>query len=107
KQARAALAEVRQFRAKLREKKDDAAAELERKAAALEGAERRRGERPLDGPREPTFARVAGDMEQLLSVLQAADVAPTSQVVAACEEAQKSLRTLIERWHQLREKKAD
>ena len=107
KQARVALAEVRQFRAKLRDKKDDAAAELDRKAAALEGAERRRGERPADGPREPTFGRIAGEMEHLLSVLQGADVAPTSQVVAACEETQKALHTLLERWHELRDKKSD
>src|SRR5262249_53296861 len=76
KQARTALTEVRQFRAKLRDTKSDTSAELDRKAAALEGAERRRGERPADGPREPTFGRLAGDFEHLLSVLQAADVAP-------------------------------
>ncbi len=103
KQARAALAEVRQFRARLKDDKGD----LGRKAAALEGAERRRGERPADGPREPTFNRVAGDLEHLLSVLQGADVAPTSQAVAAVEEARKSLQTLLERWKELRDKKSD
>ena len=81
----------------------NALAELDRKAAALEGAERRRGERAADGPREPTFGRIAGELERLMELLQSSDTTLTTQAGAACEQTQKSLHILLERWQELRD----
>jgi photosystem II stability/assembly factor-like uncharacterized protein len=109
RQAHEALGRVRKLRAQVRERREkagegplaEALAELDRKAAALQGSERRRGERPAGGPREPSLARLAGELQALLSVLQGADAPPTTQAVAACEEAQKELRDLMVRWGDL------
>src|SRR5207249_692281 len=89
RQARAALTEVRGLRAKLKESRTktedkaliEALGELDRKAALLEGAERRRRERPAEASPEPTLARLAGEQERLMELLQGADVAPTTQAV--------------------------
>jgi hypothetical protein len=110
RQAREALAQVRSLRAQLKELQGkakeqpllDALAELDKKAAALEGAERRRGERPPDGPREPTLARLAEEQQRLLDILQGADATPTTQVVTACEETRKPLSELLRRWDELK-----
>ena len=40
-------------------------------------------------------------MGQLLSLLQRADATPTSQVVSACGEVQKTFTGLLERWREL------
>ena len=45
--------------------------------------------------------RVQGEMGQLLHLLQGADATPTSQVVAACGEVQKTFTGLLERWREL------
>jgi photosystem II stability/assembly factor-like uncharacterized protein len=108
-QAREALAQVRKLRAQVQERRQkagegalaNALAEWDKKAAALEGAERRRGERPTGGTREPTLAQQAAELQRLLDVLQGADVAPTTQAVAACAEAQKGLRELLARRDEL------
>jgi len=104
RQARDALGQVRRLRAQVQERREKAGealagalAELDRKAAALVGTERRRGERPADGAREPTLARQADELQRLLDVLQGADAAPTTQAVAACAEANKALRELLTR----------
>jgi hypothetical protein len=74
---------------------------LDRELAALEGARRRRGERLAEGPPEPSLARLASDSHHLLGVLQGADATPTTEAVAACDEAERSLRTLLQRWEKL------
>jgi hypothetical protein len=108
--AREAAQQIRKLRARLKELSAkggplvDAVAELEQKAAALEGGERRRRERPAPGPREPSLGRASADLLHLLELLQGADVAPTSQAIAACEQAHKSLEGLLSRWQALREK---
>jgi photosystem II stability/assembly factor-like uncharacterized protein len=109
RQAAAALGRLRKLRAQVKEVRGktgagdlaEALAELDRKAQALEGRARRRGERPADGPPEPGLARLTGEMLQLLDVLQGADAAPTSQAVAACGETQKALGELLARWDEL------
>jgi photosystem II stability/assembly factor-like uncharacterized protein len=111
RQAREALGQVRKLRAQLKELQGkakeqpllDALAELDKKAAALEGTERRRGERPPDGPRETTLARLAEEQQRLLDILQGADVTPTSQAVTACQETRKPLRDLLRRWDELKD----
>jgi hypothetical protein len=112
RQAREVLGQVRKLRAKVKDVRGkagegalaDALAELDKKLGSLEGTERRRGERPPDGPRERSLAGLAGELQRLLDVLQGADVAPTTQAVTACEETQKALRELQGRWGELSDK---
>jgi hypothetical protein len=108
--ARAAMAELGKLRAQLRQLRDkvkdealqQAVAEVEKKVAAFQGAERRFFERPEPGvPQEPTLARLVGDMSGLLHVLQGADAAPTSQAVAGCAEAQRALHKMLQRRDEL------
>jgi hypothetical protein len=111
RQARAVTAQVEKLRADLRSRGEkakeaalkDATAALDRKLAALAGAAAG-GRRPRGGgggSREPTFGRVQGEMGQLLRLLQRADATPTSPLVAACGEAQKTFAGLVERWREL------
>jgi hypothetical protein len=112
REAREALGQVRKLRAQVKEVRGkagegalaDALADLDRKATALEGSERRRGERPAEGAREPSLGRLAGEMQHLMDVLQGADATPTTQAAAACEETRKALRELRERWGGLKDK---
>jgi hypothetical protein len=108
-QSHTALGQMRTLRSQLKELRAkvnagelaDALTELDKKAASLEGAERRRRERPSGGPRQPSMASVAENLEQLLRVLQEADAVPTAQAVTACEETQRSLRALLAKWEAL------
>jgi hypothetical protein len=112
RQAREVLGQVRKLRAKIKDVRGkagegalaEALAELDKKVGALEGTERRRGERPADGPRERSLAGLAGELQRLLDVLQGADAAPTTQAVAACEETKKALGDLQARWGELTDK---
>jgi photosystem II stability/assembly factor-like uncharacterized protein len=109
RQARGIAARVQQLRGELRARGEqakeaalkDATAALDRKLAALPGTEAggRGGRGGVSG--EPTFGRVQAEMGQLLTLLQRADATPTSQVVAACGEARKTLAGLVERWGEL------
>jgi photosystem II stability/assembly factor-like uncharacterized protein len=112
RQAHEKLTQIRKLRTQLKELQGksadkgltDALAALDRKAAALEGTPLRRGERPPEGPRESSLAGVSRELQQLLSVLQGADAAPTTQAVAACEETGRALRHLLARCAELTEK---
>jgi hypothetical protein len=110
-QADEALGQVRTLRARLKELQGKAGApaealtELDRKAAALAGSERRRGEPPMfGGARQPSLARLEGELQRLLHTLQGADEVPTSQAVAACAEVHKALADLLGKWKDLRDK---
>jgi photosystem II stability/assembly factor-like uncharacterized protein len=109
RQAHEAVVRIRILRTQLKDLqgkvKDEALAqalaELDRKAAALEGSAGRRGERPGAGPREPSLARLIDEQQRLLDVLQGADAAPTTQAAAACAEARRALGELLGRWGEL------
>jgi photosystem II stability/assembly factor-like uncharacterized protein len=115
KQARTITAQIQRLRTELQsrgeEAKEDALKEamttLEKKLSALAGAavigRGFRGGRG-GGSREASFALVQGEMGQLLRLLQRADATPTSQVVAACGEAQKTFGRLMERWREFSDK---
>jgi photosystem II stability/assembly factor-like uncharacterized protein len=106
RQARAALGQVRKLRAQVQERRGkagagelaEALAALDQKAGALEGSAGLRGRRPQAGSRQPSLTQVAEEQQRLLAVLQGADATPTTQVVAACGETQKTLRDLLARW---------
>jgi photosystem II stability/assembly factor-like uncharacterized protein len=111
RQARTAAAQVRKLREQLaavREKAGEgpvaeAVAALDRKAAALAGAERGRGRRgaPVE-EREPSLGRVGGELGGLLALLEEADAAPTTQAVAAVGEADRALAGLLAKWEEMR-----
>jgi photosystem II stability/assembly factor-like uncharacterized protein len=119
-QIQATLKQLRELRTRLqavREKAGEgngkvteALAELDRKAAALEGAGGRGGPRGgggfrgAGGPGEPSLTRVNAQLLALLALVEGADAAPTTQAVAAADEAQKMLTGLMARWKDLREK---
>ena len=113
RQAYAAMSEARELRVRLGELRGrgvkgetaEAVAALEKKAANLAGAEMPRFGGP-PGPRAVTLGRVAGELGHLLGVLQGADAAPTTQVVAAVEETRKELNDLLRQWEELKTESA-
>ena len=90
--AQRALDEVRARRARL---SGEAATALQ----ALEGQPGGRGA-AADGP--DTFSSVIGSMNQLMGLLQGADVTPTTQLVAAVGQRKAALASLMARWNALR-----
>jgi photosystem II stability/assembly factor-like uncharacterized protein len=114
KQSRETLGQIRKLRDQVRSLRDrtkdgslaEALAALDRKASALEGNPPRfgPGERFAPSPREPSLNRLGGELGRLLALLQEADVAPTTQAVAAVAEARKALRDLLDRWNEIQGK---
>jgi hypothetical protein len=109
-QAQAAVQEIRRVRAQLKEAQekamDDAAgkiiANLEERAAVLEGVERSRRERRTGAITEPTLGHTKEEMLRLLEILQGADATPTSQAINGCEGAHTTLAKLLEEWKKLK-----
>ena len=66
---------------------------------ALEGQPGGRGA-AADGP--DTFNSVIGGMNQLMGLLQGADVAPTTQLVTAVGQRKAALAKLMARWNVLK-----
>jgi photosystem II stability/assembly factor-like uncharacterized protein len=112
RQAGEAIGKVRRLRAQLKDVQEQARdqdlkkslAALDKEAGALEGVQRRRGERPTGRSGRLTLARVAEEMHRLLDVLQGADGAPTTHAVTASAEVQNALRELLTRQSELAEK---
>ena len=94
-----ALQAVRALRGQLRERQQgggatglaDAISALDRQAATIEGG----GQGP---GLQPGLAQLNGRLVTLLTIVNGADVAPTTQVVAAVSEARKALASLVARW---------
>jgi hypothetical protein len=74
---------------------------LERVAGALEGAGGGFGGGG-GGSGSPTLAGAIGQLGQLYDALQDADVAPTTQLVAAVQNAQRDVPALVARWDTIR-----
>lgn len=114
KQAREAIEQIRKIRTQLRSLRDRAGqgplaegtAALERKAGALEGAGGGgfRGGGGGGASGEPTLSRMSGELSGLMNLVEGADVAPTTQAVAASEQAQRSLVQVLARWSELKDK---
>ncbi len=109
----AALEQLRALRARLKELQQQAQgsagesiAELDRKAQALEGAPAGRlgggGGRGAAQTGPDTFGSVNGSLNSLMQNLQEADVAPTTQVVAAVADRRRAYVGLMERWTALK-----
>ncbi len=58
-----------------------------------------RGAAP-EGP--DTLSNVTGGLTQLMGLLQGADVAPTTQLVAAVGQRKAAVSTLLARWNALK-----
>jgi photosystem II stability/assembly factor-like uncharacterized protein len=87
----------------------DAIAALDKKITAIEGAGAggggfRGGGGVGTGGGEPNFARLSGEFNSLMTLVEGADVQPTTQAVTAFNEAQKNLASLFVHWSEIRDK---
>ena len=105
-----AIGEVRSLRQQLKALADKkpraeiakAIADLDTKAAALEGDEGGYGTRYLSTPEGRTLARLNSGFSAVLSALDSADAAPTTQQSAMCGELDKALTEQLSAWQQLK-----
>ncbi len=81
-----------------------AAAELKEKAATLGGGEAGFGARPLNTPQGRSLSRLNSAFSTIVSGLDNADAAPTTQQVAAFGELDKALEEQLVAWGQIKSK---
>jgi len=85
-----------------------AAAQVGKISAADEkkfaGARRRRGDAEPEGGDQPAFAKVVGNLGQLIVAVDSADAAPTSQEIQAAEKALTQAQDLLRQWEALKSK---
>jgi hypothetical protein len=93
-----ALVAIRQLRAKVKDTRSSASGAV---AQALDGFDQKLGALEGDGA-APSLGRLNGELGGLYGVLQDADVAPTTQTLAAISERQAHLKTLLARWQTVR-----
>ncbi|MBL8171791.1 MAG: hypothetical protein JNJ50_26770, partial [Acidobacteria bacterium] len=81
----------------------NAADELDKKAAALEG---RTGGLDFFGVsnREPGFAGLANGFLSLMNLIDGVDAKPTTQALKAVEDQQRAFNDLQTRWNELKSK---
>ena len=112
-QAREALAQIKKLRGQIKDLRAGAGhrslAEqieaLDQKAAAIEGSGGVfRGGGGAGGAGEMSLTRISATMLSLMELLQGSDTTPTTQAVAASEEAQRSLAALLARWNEIKSK---
>jgi len=120
--AQAALQKMRALRGRIKKTQDaavqaqsppevtEALAAFDKKAAAIEGGAGgpggpggvMGGQMGPGGPRgagaQDTLTGIGSSLNALMSMLQDADVAPTSQLAAAVAERRKALRSLLDKW---------
>src|SRR5271156_5524849 len=104
-----ALQQVRSLRAQLKALTGHAtiakpAAELDAKAATIEGEEGGFGARFLSTPEGRSLTRLNAGFNALVSALDTADAAPTTQQVAIFGELDKALEEQLSAWGQLKSK---
>jgi photosystem II stability/assembly factor-like uncharacterized protein len=104
-----ALQQVRSLRAHLKPLSQNevikkAAAELETKAAAIEGGAGGYGARYLSTPEGRSLSRLNSGLSAVVSALDTADAAPTTQQVAMFGELEKALEEQLSAWGQLKSK---
>ena len=101
-----ALSQVRSLRTQLKSLAAQAAiskpaAELEAKAATIEGSA---GGRYPDSAEGRSFARLNGGFAAIIGALDSADAAPTTQIVSMYSELDKRLHEQLAVWEQLKSK---
>lgn len=109
-QAREALAQIRKLRAQIKELRASGRpaaltqqlAALDQKLGTIEGSAG--GLRAGATAGEMSLTRINAVMLSLMELLQGADTTPTTQAVAASEEAQKSLVALLAQWNEIKSK---
>jgi photosystem II stability/assembly factor-like uncharacterized protein len=119
-ETQAALARLRDIRAQVKKIQEKAGhglpaaaqalAEFDKKAAALEGGGGGMGQRgggaggpgAGQGGGPETLAGIGGSLTSLMSLLQGADAAPTSQAAAAVAERRQALGGLMAKWEELK-----
>jgi photosystem II stability/assembly factor-like uncharacterized protein len=79
-------------------------ADLEAQAAALEGDEGGYGARYLTTPEGRSLVRLNAGLSALLSALDTADAAPTTQQSAMFDELEKALAEQLSNWEQMKSK---
>ena len=106
-----ALQQVRSLRSQLKslaghgpDAIKNAAAELEAKAAPIEGEEGDYAARYLSTPEGRSLARLNNGFNTLVSALDSADAAPTTQQAAVFGELDKALEEQLSAWAQLKSK---
>jgi hypothetical protein len=110
-----ALQQVRSLRAQLKQNSagaktarltaaTKASAEAETKAAAIEGEAGSYGSRYLSTPEGRSLSRLNSGFNALLSALNSADAAPTTQQVATFVELEKALQEQLSAWAELKSK---
>ena len=77
---------------------------IEENAAAIEGTEGSYGARYMSTPEGRSLARLNGGFGAMLSQLDTADAAPTTQQVAMFEELEKALQEQLSAWDQIKAK---
>jgi hypothetical protein len=117
----AALQQVRSLRAQLKDFKEGesitsaasssafaaaakTARELDAKAAPIEGEEGGYGTGYLSTPEGRSLSRLNGGFNSLVSALDTADAAPTTQQTATFVELEKALEEQLSAWAQLKSK---
>jgi photosystem II stability/assembly factor-like uncharacterized protein len=113
KQVHDTLTQVRKVRSQLRHLRGraqgslaDAINALDRKAAALEGTGggSRGGGGAGRASAEPSLNAVNGELLGVMGLVEGADVTPTTQAVAAAEQAQRTLSGVLSRWSEIKDK---
>jgi len=70
----------------------------------LAGARRQRGPAAAEGPAPTGLATLAGTMAQLITVIDAADAAPTTQASQAAEKTLAQADALLKQWNAIKKK---
>jgi hypothetical protein len=79
-------------------------AELDKKLAEVEGTAGGYGAQYLGTPAARGLARLNSGLSTLLTIVDSADAAPTTQAIAAFAEVQRALDEQLTRWADLRNK---
>jgi hypothetical protein len=105
-----ALQQVRSLRAQLKplaSKSADVArmaSEMDAKAAAIAGGEGGYGARFLSNPEGRSLARLNAGFASIISALDSADAAPTTQELATVAELEKALAEQLAAWNEIKTK---
>ena len=106
-----ALEEVRRLRAQLKPLQEkakkplsDSIADLDKKAAELEGPSGGYGAVFLKDAAGRSLARLSGGLNQLLGAVDGADAAPTSQQIAMLNQVQAALEQQLADWKELKDR---